>query len=58
MNPVTLFAVKRLLRTVVVLGGLAALAWAMRDRLISIATPREEQPPVFRVPDGVPPNTE
>jgi hypothetical protein len=40
---------KRLLRVVAVLAGLAGLAWAMRERLISIPAPREETPPTFRV---------
>lgn len=47
---------KKLARIVGILGGLAALLWAMRDRLVSIAAPREPQPPRFRVvppPDDV-----
>ncbi|MDP3985076.1 MAG: hypothetical protein Q8Q52_08775 [Acidimicrobiia bacterium] len=40
---------KRLLRVVAVIGGLAGVAWAMRERLISIAAPREDKPPTFRV---------
>lgn len=40
---------KRLARVVGVLGGLAAVIWAMRERFISIAAPRESEPPSFRV---------
>jgi hypothetical protein len=47
---------KRLLRVVVVLAALGGIAWALRDRLISIPAPREESPPAFRVkvPAGSP----
>lgn len=38
----------RLARLLGALGGLGALAWAMRDRFISIAVPREPEPPAFR----------
>jgi predicted flap endonuclease-1-like 5' DNA nuclease len=31
------------------IGGAAAVLWAMRDRLISIAAPAEPEPPRFRV---------
>ncbi|HEY7563646.1 MAG TPA: hypothetical protein VIA81_01850 [Acidimicrobiia bacterium] len=47
---------RRLLKTIVFLSGMAALVWAMRERFISITAPREEKPPAFRVPNGVPPN--
>lgn len=40
---------KRLARIVGVLGGVAAVVWAMRERFVSIATPREPEPPTFRV---------
>jgi hypothetical protein len=40
---------KRLHRALAVIGGLAGIAWAMRDRLISIDATREEKPPTFRV---------
>jgi polyhydroxyalkanoate synthase len=40
---------KRLARIVGVVGGLAAVVWAMRDRFVSIAAPREPEPPTFRV---------
>lgn len=39
---------KRLARILGVLGGLGALAWAMRDRFVSVAISREPEPPVFR----------
>ena len=32
-----------------VLAAVAGVAWAMRERLISIPAPREERPPSFRV---------
>ncbi|HSL26613.1 MAG TPA: hypothetical protein VLA54_10065 [Acidimicrobiia bacterium] len=46
---------KRFLRVVAVIGALVGVAWAMRERLISIPAPREKAPPVFRVAeeDGV-----
>ncbi len=40
---------KKIAKIVGFVGGAAALIWAMRDRLISIAAPREPQPPTFRV---------
>lgn len=40
---------KRLARVVGILGGIGAVIWAMRERFISIAAPREPQPPTFRV---------
>lgn len=40
---------KRLAKVLGVLGGLAALGWAMRDRFISVATSREPEPPTFRI---------
>lgn len=40
---------KRIGRVVGFIGGAAAVVWAMRDRLISIAAPAEPQPPRFRV---------
>ncbi|HUO47051.1 MAG TPA: hypothetical protein VM470_09505 [Acidimicrobiia bacterium] len=49
---------KRLLRFIAVVGAVAGVAWAMRDRLISIPAPREESPPSFRVVgdnDAIPP---
>ena len=43
---------KRLAKILGVLGGLAAIVWAMRDRFISVAISREPQPPAFRVPSA------
>ena len=43
------FSAKRLLRLVAVVGGVAGLIWAMRDRLISIPNQREEEPAPFRI---------
>lgn len=40
---------KRLGRIIGFIGGAAAVIWAMRDRLISIAAPSEPEPPRFRV---------
>jgi len=37
-------------RWVGVAGSLGAVAWAMRDRFVSIAVPREPDRPVFRTP--------
>ena len=50
-------AVKKLARLVGVIGGVAAVIWAMRERLVSIAAPREPEPPRFRVvtPPSEPP---
>jgi len=39
---------KRLAKVIGVLGGIAALVWAMRDRFISVAASREPVPPTFR----------
>jgi predicted flap endonuclease-1-like 5' DNA nuclease len=46
---VTILAMKRLARVLGFVGGAAAIVWAMRDRFVSIAAPREPQPPSFRV---------
>lgn len=40
---------KRSLRALAVLGGIGAAAWAMRDRIMSILSPSEPEPPTFRV---------
>lgn len=45
---------KRLGRIVGFIGGAAAVIWAMRDRLISIAAPSEPEPPRFRVVSPAP----
>lgn len=39
---------KRLAAVLGVLGAIAAVAWAMRDRFISVAASREPEPPRFR----------
>lgn len=46
---------KKLARVLGLIGGLAALAWAMRDRFISVTTSREPQPPKFRAVGNVQP---
>lgn len=43
--------VKRIARIIGVLGGVGAILWAMRDRLVSVAIPREPQPPALRASD-------
>jgi len=40
---------KRLIKLTGFLAGLGAAVWLMRDRLISLALPREPEPPTFRV---------
>lgn len=40
---------KRVSRIIGFIGGAAAVVWAMRDRLVSIAAPSEPEPPRFRV---------
>lgn len=53
---------KRVLRIFGILAGLGTVIWVMRDRFISLALPREPEPPTFRVapPEtgGVPPPPE
>lgn len=44
---------KRIAKIIGFIGGAAAVAWAMRERFISVATSREPEPPAFR---GAPPN--
>lgn len=48
---VSLGLVKRIARIIGVLGGIGAIVWAVRDRLVSVAIPREPQPPALRAPD-------
>ncbi len=43
---------KRLLKLTGLFAGLGAAIWLMRDRLISVALPREPEPPTFRVGPG------
>ena len=45
---------KRIVRILAFAAGVAALIWAMRDRFISLALPREPQPPAFRHPEDHP----
>ena len=45
---------KRVGRIIGLIGGAAAVLWAMRDRLISIAAPAEPEPPRFRVVEPPP----
>lgn len=40
---------KKLARILGLVGGAVAILWAMRDRLVSIAAPRDPEPPRFRV---------
>lgn len=54
LNWFSLGRVRRIARILGVLGGLGAILWAMRDRLVSVALPREPQLPAFRVPDSPP----
>ena len=37
-------------RIVGLAGGMGAIAWAMRDRMVSLGIPREPDRPVFRTP--------
>lgn len=39
---------KKLAKVIGLIGGAAAILWAMRDRLVSISTSREPEPPMFR----------
>lgn len=45
---------KRIAQVLGVLGGLGAVAWAIRDRFVSVAISREPQPPAFRVVEPAP----
>jgi len=40
---------KKALRFIGVLAGFGTVVWVMRDRFISLALPREPEPPAFRV---------
>lgn len=46
---------KKVAKFLGVVGGVAAVLWAMRDRLVSIAAPKEPEPPRFRVAEPAPP---
>lgn len=37
-------------RIVGIVGGVAAIAWAMRDRFVTLALTREPEPPTFTLP--------
>lgn len=39
---------KTLAKAIGLIGGAAAVLWAMRDRFVSVATSREPEPPMFR----------
>jgi len=39
---------KRIAKIIGFIGGAVAVAWAMRERFISVATSREPEPPAFR----------
>ena len=41
---------KNLAKAIGLVGGAAAVLWAMRDRFVSVATSREPEPPTFRTP--------
>ena len=45
---------KRIAKIIGFIGGAVAVAWAMRERFISVATSREPEPPAFR---ATPPTT-
>jgi predicted flap endonuclease-1-like 5' DNA nuclease len=47
----TLGRMKRLTKILGIIGGLAAIVWAIRDRFISVAISREPEPPSFRAPE-------
>lgn len=42
---------KRVAKVIGLIGGALAVVWAMRDRFISVGTPREHQPPHFKSPE-------
>ena len=50
--------VKKVFRFFGVLAGLGTVIWVMRDRFISLALPREPEPPTFRVAPHPPPSEE
>ena len=45
---------KNIAKVIGLIGGAAAVVWAMRDRFISVATSREPQPPTFRSGEETP----
>lgn len=40
--------IKQAAKLIGVVGGVAAVVWAMRDRFVSVATSREPEPPTFK----------
>jgi len=48
--------IKKVAKIVGLVAGAAAIAWAMRDRFISVATSREPVPPTFRTTAPKPPS--
>jgi predicted flap endonuclease-1-like 5' DNA nuclease len=46
---------KKLAKALALVAGLGAIAWAMRDRFVSIATSREPERPTFRTHPESPP---
>jgi len=43
---------KRMAKVIGLVGGAAAVLWAVRDRFVSVATSREPEPPTFRAPSA------
>ena len=43
---------KKMAKVIGLVGGAAAVLWAVRDRLVSVATSREPEPPTFRAPSA------
>lgn len=44
---------RRIARLFGILGGIGAVIWAMRDRFVKVAIPREPQPPAFKAPSRI-----
>ncbi len=43
---------KKMAKVIGLVGGAAAVLWAVRDRFVSVATSREPEPPTFRAPSA------
>ncbi len=43
---------KKMAKVIGLVGGAAAILWAVRDRFVSVATSREPEPPTFRAPSA------
>ncbi len=54
-DPGMIDGMKRILRIFGVLAGLGTAIWLLRDRFVSLALPREPEPPAFRVAPHTPP---